>query len=126
MLKLHKIFLALGLGFVALTANASNLKMEMFKLNQDVNTLLEAKTVDEFRESANTLIAQVEKSTEYLPSKMDANDAQAVEGYKQAMQELITVVNEAAQIADKGNLDEAKTATRKLFDLKKKYHPQYK
>lgn len=123
---LKQILLLLGLGAIAVSANANSLKMEMFKLNRDVNVLLEANNADEFREYADAFIAQVEKASEYLPSKLNANDESAVEEYKQAMQELITVVNDAAKIADEGNLDGAKEATRKLFELKKQYHTQYK
>lgn len=126
MSKLKAILLSLGLSAIALSANANSLKMEMFKLNRDVNVLLEASNADEFREYADAFIAQVEKATEYLPRTINAEDNVAVEGYKQAMQELIVVVNDAAKIADDGNLDGAKEVTRKLFELKKQYHTQYK
>lgn len=107
-------------------ANASDLKTEMFKMNKGLNSLLESQTGEEFSQAAEKFIAQVQGATVYLPKTVDESDEAAVKGYQAGMQALIDEVEQAKTLADEGKLDEAKEQARKLFDLKKQYHIQYK
>lgn len=111
----------LGLATIA-TANVS---MEMFQMNRQVGTLINAASVEEFQESAKVFIKAAQEAREKLPNSL-SEEKERFEGYQKAMDEVIETVIVANELAAQGKLDEAKATASKLNQLKKQYHNEYK
>lgn len=125
MKKASQLLFALGLGLFAVGAQAS-LKSEMFKMQSATNRLLDATSVEEFKQSADAFISQVEQALPKLPPKTKEDDERGIEDYQRAMNHLIEVAQTAAKLADEGKLDEAKATARQIFQLKSQYHQEFK
>lgn len=119
-----KQFLAICTLGVATVATA-NVSMEMFQMNRQVGTLLNAANVEEFQASANEFIKAAQEARAKLPKSL-SNDQERFESYQKAMDEVIETVIVANELAGQGKLEEAKTTAGKLNQLKKQYHNEYK
>lgn len=122
-MKLKQLFAICTLG-VATVATA-NVSMEMFQMNRQVGTLLNAASVEEFQESAAVFIKAAQEARAKLPKSL-SNAQDRFDGYQKAMDELIETVMIANDLAGQGKLDEAKETAKKLNQLKKQYHNEYK
>lgn len=117
-------FLICGLLGLAAVANA-NVSVEMFQMNRQMGTLLYAESSEAFRESAKTFIEAAEKARDKLPKSL-SDEQDRFDDYQKAMQELIDTVKQADQLAEQGKLDEAKEVAKRLNQLKKVGHNEYK
>ncbi|EGP06071.1 hypothetical protein GEW_04149 [Pasteurella multocida subsp. gallicida str. Anand1_poultry] len=118
--KLLKLLFITLIGLSVATGVQANVRAEMNQMKTVAATLTNAKDVAEFQESAKILREIAQQSSEKRPSSI-TNDAD-FKGY----QEVITALDEADKLAQEGNLDAAKTAAKKLFDIRNVYHKKYK
>lgn len=122
---MKKLFLLLGtLFFVVACGEASDVRSEMQMMNRYTNGLMSATSAEEFQTSAQHLREFTVKAMNMRPSTVKSDEE--YQGYQQAMQKFIDVVDQADQLAKDGKLDEAKALSQQLFELKKDGHRQYK
>lgn len=112
----------LSLSFVA----QASLKSEMIKMENATNALLATENAQDFLFVAEQVIQSIEEATVHLPPKIFQDDERAIDDYQRAMQALIDLINEATVLAEEGKLNEAKAKAWKLFQLKSRYHMEYK
>ena len=112
------------LAFVTACDTGSNVKAEMGQMALAVNKLGDAQTVDEFHQAAVALRdASVQAMAKQPSSIKNADD---FKGYQDGMKQFIDALDQADALAQQGNLDEAKRATQRLFELKKEFLVKYK
>ena len=111
--------------FARSTAGASGVMMEMFSMNRDMIQLTKANSVADFNQAAEQFLVAAVKAQQTMPNSLQG-DENAFKGYQAGMQEVIDVVKNAQQLAEKGDLESAKTVISRLPDLKNQYHQQYK
>lgn len=99
--------------------------MEMFSMNRDMIQLTKANSVADFNQAAEQFLVAAVKAQQTMPNSLQG-DENAFKGYQAGMQEVIDVVKNAQQLAEKGDLESAKTVISRLPDLKNQYHQQYK
>lgn len=109
----------------ASTFATANVSMEMFQMNRQMGGLLNAESVEEFQTSADKFIEFAHQAKDKIPASLDEDKAR-FESYQQAMQELIDTAAEAKSLAAQGKLEEAKVVAKKLNQLKKIGHNEYK
>lgn len=119
-----KSFLAVCL-LGASTLAAANVSMEMFQMNRQVGSLINADSADEFKQGAEAFIQAATEAQAKLPRSL-SDEPERFESYQKAMQELIDTVKQANELAEQGKLDEAKEMAKKLNQLKKAGHSEYK
>lgn len=127
-MKLTALFSALlfGLASVSFSPVASaNVMNEMFQMNRELGTLLRADSVADFQQGADGFLQAAKQAQQTMPASLD-DDQTKFKGYQQGMQEVIDVVSQAKQLAEQGQLTEAKAMVEKLTTLKKMYHSEYK
>lgn len=112
------------LAFVAACDNGSNVKAEMGQMSLAVNKLTDAKTTDEFHQAAMMLRDASVQAMAKQPSSI--KNAEDFKGYQAGMQQFIDALDQVDALAQQGDLDEAKRATQRLFELKKAFHVKYK
>lgn len=125
MLKLKSLFIALGLGVVALSAQAG-LKEDMRGMLGAVKALAASTTAEQYVAAADQFVASATSAQNTLPADFNANDAKAVEGYKKGLQDVINTANEGKKLAAEGKLAEAKALLAQLEELKNVNHKLYK
>lgn len=111
--------------FGASALATANVSVEMFQMNRQMGGLLNAESVDEFQTSADKFIEFANKAKDKMPASLDEDKAR-FEGYQKSMQELIDTAAEAKALAAEGKLEEAKVVAKKLNQLKKIGHNEYK
>ncbi|AKD39480.1 cytochrome b562 [Pasteurella multocida] len=124
---MHKLLKLLSITLIGLsvaTGVQANVRAEMNQMKTVAATLTNAKDAAEFQASAKILREIAQQSSEKRPSSI-TNDAD-FKGYQEGMKEFITALNEADKLAQEGDLDAAKTAAKKLFDIRNVYHKKYK
>lgn len=124
MKKFWTLFSIITLAFVAACDNGSNVKAEMGQMSLAVNKLTDAKTTDEFHQAAMMLRDASVQAMAKQPSSI--KNAEDFKGYQAGMQQFIDALDQADALAQQGDLDEAKRATQRLFELKKEFHVKYK
>lgn len=124
MKKFWTLFSIVTLAFVAACDNGSNVKAEMGQMSLVVNKLTDAKTTDEFHQAAMMLRDASLQAMAKQPSSI--KNAEDFKGYQAGMQQFIDALDQADAFAQQGDLDEAKRATQRLFELKKEFHVKYK
>ena len=124
MKKFWTLFSIVTLAFVAACGNGSNVKAEMGQMSLAVNKLTDAKTTDEFHQAAMMLRDASLQAMAKQPSSI--KNAEDFKGYQAGMQQFIDALDQADALAQQGDLDEAKRATQRLFELKKEFHVKYK
>ncbi|MCI5764983.1 cytochrome b562 [Actinobacillus porcinus] len=124
MKKFWTLFSIVTLAFVAACDNGSNVKAEMGQMSLAVNKLTDAKTTDEFHQAAMMLRDASLQAMAKQPSSI--KNAEDFKGYQAGMQQFIDALDQADALAQQGDLDEAKRATQRLFELKKEFHVKYK
>lgn len=124
MKKFWTLFSIVTLAFVAACDNGSNVKAEMGQMSLAVNKLTDAKTTDEFHQAAMMLRDASLQAMAKQPSSI--KNAEDFKGYQAGMQQFIDALDQADAFAQQGDLDEAKRATQRLFELKKEFHVKYK
>ena len=124
MKKFWTLFSIVTLAFVAACDNGSNVKAEMGQMSLAVNKLTDAKTTDEFHQAAVMLRDASLQAMAKQPSSI--KNAEDFKGYQAGMQQFIDALDQADAFAQQGDLDEAKRATQRLFELKKEFHVKYK
>ncbi|MDY6216180.1 cytochrome b562 [Actinobacillus porcinus] len=124
MKKFWTLFSIVTLAFVAACDNGSNVKAEMGQMSLVVNKLTDAKTTDEFHQAAMMLRDASLQAMAKQPSSI--KNAEDFKGYQAGMQQFIDALDQADALAQQGDLDEAKRATQRLFELKKEFHVKYK
>ncbi|XWY22062.1 cytochrome b562 [Bisgaard Taxon 45] len=124
MYKLLKLLSITLIGFSVATVSQANVRAEMNQMKTVAASLTNAKDITEFQASAKVLREIVQQSSEKKPSSI-SNDAD-FKGYQEGMKEFISALDEADKLAQEGNLDAAKTAAKKLFDIRNIYHKKYK
>lgn len=75
--------------------------------------------------SNGRVIEFANKAKDKMPASLDEDKAR-FEGYQKSMQELIDTAAEAKALAAEGKLEEAKVVAKKLNQLKKIGHNEYK
>ena len=124
MKKLLSLLGIFTLAFVTACDTGSNVKAEMGQMALAVNKLGDAQTADEFHQAAVALRdASVQAMAKQPSSIKNADD---FKGYQDGMKQFIDTLDQADALAQQGNLDEAKRATQRLFELKKEFHVKYK
>ncbi|VTU06519.1 cytochrome b562 [Actinobacillus porcinus] len=124
MKKFWTLFSIVTLAFVAACDNGSNVKAEMGQMSLAVNKLTDAKTAEEFHQAAMMLRDASLQAMAKQPSSI--KNAEDFKGYQAGMQQFIDALDQADALAQQGDLDEAKRATQRLFELKKEFHVKYK
>ena len=124
MKKFWTLFSIVTLAFVVACDNGSNVKAEMGQMSLAVNKLTDAKTTDEFHQAAVMLRDASLQAMAKQPSSI--KNAEDFKGYQAGMQQFIDALDQADAFAQQGDLDEAKRATQRLFELKKEFHVKYK
>ncbi|MDP9501149.1 cytochrome b562 [Bisgaard Taxon 45] len=124
MYKLLKLLSITLIGFSVATVSQANVRAEMNQMKTVAASLTNAKDITEFQASAKVLREIAQQSSEKKPSSI-SNDAD-FKGYQEGMKEFISALDEADKLAQEGNLDAAKTAAKKLFDIRNIYHKKYK
>ncbi|MGC6378107.1 cytochrome b562 [Bisgaard Taxon 45] len=124
MYKLLKLLSITLIGFSVATVSQANVRAEMNQMKTVAASLTNAKDITEFQASAKVLREIAQQSSEKKPSSI-SNDAD-FKGYQEGMKEFISALDEADKLAQEGNLDAAKTAAQKLFDIRNIYHKKYK
>lgn len=125
MKKSLKILFALCLLFgISACGKPSNVRSEMMLMSRYTNELLDANTAADFHNAAEKLREITQQAMEIRPSTVD-NDEQ-FKGYQQEMQHFIDAVEQADQLAQQGQLEQAKELSQKLLELKKQGHIEYK
>lgn len=124
MKKFWTLFSIITLAFVAACDNGSNVKAEMGQMSLAVNKLTDAKTAEEFHQAAMMLRDASVQAMAKQPSSI--KNAEDFKGYQAGMQQFIDALDQADALAQQGDLDEAKRATQRLFELKKEFHVKYK
>ncbi|WP_273383965.1 cytochrome b562 [Actinobacillus porcinus] len=124
MKKFWTLFSIVTLAFVAACDNGSNVKAEMGQMSLAVNKLTDAKTAEEFHQAAMMLRDASVQAMVKQPSSI--KNAEDFKGYQAGMQQFIDALDQADALAQQGDLDEAKRATQRLFELKKEFHVKYK
>ncbi|WP_273391982.1 cytochrome b562 [Actinobacillus porcinus] len=124
MKKFWTLFSIVTLAFVAACDNGSNVKAEMGQMSLAVNKLTDAKTAEEFHQAAMMLRDASLQAMAKQPSSI--KNAEDFKGYQAGMQQFIDALDQADAFAQQGDLDEAKRATQRLFELKKEFHVKYK
>lgn len=124
MKKFWTLFSIVTLAFVAACDNGSNVKAEMGQMSLAVNKLTDAETTDEFHQAAMMLRDASVQAMAKQPSSI--KNAEDFKGYQAGMQQFIDALDQADAFAQQGDLDEAKRATQRLFELKKEFHVKYK
>lgn len=122
-MKLKTLFATLMLSVS--TVATANVSMEMFQMNRQVGTLINAASADEFTAGAKAFIEAAEQAKAKMPRSLDGDQAR-FEGYQKAMQELIETAKQANELAEQGKLDEAKDVAKQLNQLKKAGHSEFK
>ncbi|QIW15440.1 cytochrome B562 [Pasteurellaceae bacterium RH1A] len=120
-----KQLLAIAILAASPLALSNGVMMEMFGMNKQMNSLFKAETAEDFQKSAQAFIKITSEAKEKMPASLDG-DEEAFKGYQAGMQEVIDVVANAEKLAAEGKLDEAKETVKRLNELKKTYHQQYK
>lgn len=122
-MKLKSLFAFLVLS-IATIANANVMK-EMFQMNRQMGTLINADSTEEFKQAVVQFIQSAEQARNKMPASLD-DDQERFKAYQQAMQELIDIAKQANEFANQGELDEAKALAKKLNMLKKEGHTEFK
>lgn len=124
---MKKLFSLLGILALAFSVTAcdggSNVKAEMAQMSVAVNKLSDAASAQEFHQAAASLREASVQSMNKKPSKIKTDEE--FKDYQAGMQQFIEALDRADKLAD-DNLDEAKKATQRLFELKAEYHRLYK
>lgn len=123
-MKFKLLFATTLLAFSTMST-AQSIKMEMMQMNMQVNKLVRANTVEDFQANAKAFIEITEKTKAILPASVSGDKA-ASEDYQAGMQKLIDVVKKADEVAQAGELQEAKMMISNLEILKREYHKKYK
>lgn len=108
---------------VAACDGGSNVKAEMGRMSVAMNKISDAASAQEFHRAAASLREASVQSMNKKPSKIKTDDE--FKDYQAGMQQFIDALDRADQLAD-DDLDEAKKATQRLFELKSEYHRLYK